>query len=375
MKLPIIFQRIPHSLRVAILVVLLAKVLVFSLGYATTYLNEGPAPPLQIVMNQFTRWDSPHYIDIAKNWYVAQGEQRIFLVFFPLYPILIRLSTVDLNYINLSALLVSNISSIIGFTYLFKLAKFDFDDNVAKKAVLYLSIFPTAYFLSAPYTEGLFFALTIGSIYYARSAKWPLAGILSLFAALTRLAGLLLLPVLFVEYFNQKEWKLRRIDLNTFWLSLAVIGFLIYLNINNQVSGNPFMFMYYQQNPPWYNTINPLLGLTRAWGWATTAAFPENITIGAAPLAFGVVGLLAILAGLKLRFRLSYNVYMLFTWLLSVSTGWWISVPRYVLAMFPMFILFGLLTNRKIVNGVLILCSAVALCFFTVLFAMGQWAF
>lgn len=375
MKLPIIFQKIPHSLRVAILVVLLAKVLVFSLGYATTYLNEGPAPPLQIVMNQFTRWDSPHYIDIAKNWYVAQGEQRIFLVFFPLYPILIRLSTVDLNYINLSALLVSNISSIIGFTYLFKLAKFDFDDNVAKKAVLYLSIFPTAYFLSAPYTEGLFFALTIGSIYYARSAKWPLAGILSLFAALTRLAGLLLLPVLFVEYFNQKEWKLRRIDLNTFWLSLAVIGFLIYLNINNQVSGNPFMFMYYQQNPPWYNTINPLLGLTRAWGWATTAAFPENITIGAAPLAFGVVGLLAILAGLKLRFRLSYNVYMLFTWLLSVSTGWWISVPRYVLAMFPMFILFGLLTNRKIVNGVLILCSAVALCFFTVLFAMGQWAF
>lgn len=375
MKLPIIFQRIPHSLRVAILVVLLAKVLVFSLGYATTYLNEGPAPPLQIVMNQFTRWDSPHYIDIAKNWYVAQGEQRIFLVFFPLYPILIRLSTVDLNYINLSALLVSNISSIIGFTYLFKLAKFDFDDNVAKKAVLYISIFPTAYFLSAPYTEGLFFALTIGSIYYARSAKWPLAGILSLFAALTRLAGLLLLPVLFVEYFNQKEWKLRRIDLNTFWLSLAVIGFLIYLNINNQVSGNPFMFMYYQQNPPWYNTINPLLGLTRAWGWATTAAFPENITIGAAPLAFGVVGLLAILAGLKLRFRLSYNVYMLFTWLLSVSTGWWISVPRYVLAMFPMFILFGLLTNRKIVNGVLILCSAVALCFFTVLFAMGQWAF
>ena len=164
MKLPIIFQRIPHSLRVAILVVLLAKVLVFSLGYATTYLNEGPAPPLQIVMNQFTRWDSPHYIDIAKNWYVAQGEQRIFLVFFPLYPILIRLSTVDLNYINLSALLVSNISSIIGFTYLFKLAKFDFDDNVAKKAVLYLSIFPTAYFLSAPYTEGLFFALTIAIV-------------------------------------------------------------------------------------------------------------------------------------------------------------------------------------------------------------------
>jgi hypothetical protein len=325
-------------------------------------------------MNQFTRWDSPHYIDISKNWYVNHGEQRFFIVFFPLYPILIRLSTVDLDYINLSALLVSNISSIIGFTYLFKHAKLDFDDDVAKRAVLYLSVFPTAYFLSAPYTEGLFFALTTASIYYARSAKWPLAGILSLFAALTRLAGLLLLPVLFVEYFHQKEWKLRRIDLNTFWTTLALIGFSIYLNINNQVFGNPFMFIHYQQNH-WYNTIDPLLGLTRAWGWATTATFPENITIGVAPLAFGIVGLLAILAGLKLHLHLSYNLYMLLTWLLSISTSWWISVPRYVLAMFPMFILFGLLANRDIVNRALILCSSGALCFFAVLFAMGQWAF
>lgn len=375
MNVPFLFHRIPRSLRIALLIVLLAKVLVFSLGYVTTYLNEGPAPPLRIVMNQFDRWDSPHYIDIAKNWYVNQGEQRIHLAFFPMYPVLIRLSTVNFNYINLSALLVSNISSIIGCIYLFKLTKLDFNDIIAKKAVLFLSVFPTAYFLSAPYAEGLFFALVIASIYYARNAKWPLSGILSLLAALTRLAGLLLLPVLFAEYLHQKEWKLRRIDHNALWTSLALMGFLIYLNINNQVSGNPFMFLYYQQNPPWYNSFNPTLGLTRAWGWATTAAFPENITIGTAPIAFGIVGLLAILAGLKLRLRLSYNLYMLLMWSLAVSSGWWISVPRYILTMFPMFILFGSLTNRKIINATIILGSSGALCFFTVLFARGQWAF
>lgn len=375
MKVPYLFQKIPHSLRIAILIVLLAKVLVFSVGYATTYLNEGPAPPFQIMMNQFTRWDGPHYINIAKNWYVNQGEYRIFLAFLPLYPILIRLFTFDFNYINLSALLVSNISSIIGFSYLFNLVKLDFGDKVAKKAVLFLSIFPTAYFLSAPYTEGLFFAFLISSIYYARRAKWHLAGILSMFAALTRLTGLLLLPVLFAEYLHQKEWKLRRIGLNAFWISLVLVGFLIYLCVNYQVSGNPFMFIYYQQNPPWYNTVNPLLGLKQAWSWATTAAFPENITIGAAPIAFGAVGFLAVLAGLKLRLRLSYNLHMLLTWSLSVSTSWWISVPRYILAMFPMFMLVGLLANRKIVSGALILVSSGTLCFFTVLFAMGRWAF
>jgi Gpi18-like mannosyltransferase len=90
-------------------------------------------------------------------------------------------------------------SSIIGIVYLYKLEKLDFSDNIAAKAVLYLSIFPTAYFLSALYTEELFSAFVIVSLCYARNAKWPLAGFLSLFAALTRLTGLLLLPVIFVE--------------------------------------------------------------------------------------------------------------------------------------------------------------------------------
>jgi hypothetical protein len=147
-----ILKKIPHSLKIAILIVLIVKVFVFSLGFAVTYLNEGPSPPLSIVMRQFYRWDSSNYIDIAKNWYVNEGEQRFFIVFFPLYPVLIRLTTFNFEYINLSALVVSNVSSIFAAVYLFKLSKLDFNDDVAKKVVLYLSIFPTAYSY-VPYTR------------------------------------------------------------------------------------------------------------------------------------------------------------------------------------------------------------------------------
>jgi hypothetical protein len=380
-KVTAIFHKIPHSLKVAILIVLLAKLLVFSIGYATTYLNEGPAAPLTIVMNEFNRWDAPHYIDLAKNWYVSNpnADAYNFIVFFPLYPVLIRLTTLDFAYAGLSALIVSNVCSIAAFIYLWKLTKLDFDDGVAQKAVLFLSIFPTAYFLSAPYTEGLFFALVIASVYYARLAKWPLAGILGMLASLTRIAGLLLLPALLVEYLYQKGWRLRKIDIrkidaNILWVGFSVMGFLIYLNINNQVTGSPFTFLEIQRTH-WFNTIDPIRGLTLAYG-NISSPFPGSITIGAAPIVFALGGILAVAGGLLRRIRPSYIMYLLLTWMLAVSTGWWISVPRYVMAMFPMFILLASVSRRKTVTLLVGAVFLAGLCFFTVLFALtGVWAF
>ena len=126
--------------------------------------------------------------------------------------------------------------------------------------MVFLSIFPIAYFLSAPYTEGLFFALVIASIYYARLGKWQLAGASSMFAALTRIAGVLLLPVLFVEYFHQKSWKPRKIDVRVLWIFLALAGFLIYLGINYQVTGSPFTFLTVEALH-WFNHLDPMGGL------------------------------------------------------------------------------------------------------------------
>ena len=369
-----LIQKIPYSVKLAVLIVVLAKILVLTIGYVVTFLNSGPAPPLTIVMNMFNHWDAPHYVAIAKNGYVNTGDAANFIVFFPLYPILIRLFTVDFSYINLSALIVSNVCSLVAFSYLYKIAKLEFNDSVAMKAVLFLSVFPTAYFLSAPYTEGLFLALVIASIYYARLGKWQFAGLISLFAALTRIEGLVLLPALLVEYFHQKGWKPRKTDLNILWIFLTLAGSLIYLNINYQITGNPFTFIS-KQATHWDVKFGPWTGLTTAYSWARTASYPSNITIGLAPLVFAVFGLLMVGVSVWRRLRPVYIAYMFFAWALAVSTSWWISVPRYVMAMFPMFMLFGLLTNRKAVNIAIVIVSGAMLCYFTVFFALGWWAF
>jgi hypothetical protein len=250
----------------------------------------------------------------------------------------------------------------------------EFNEGVALKAVIFLSIFPLAYFLSAPYTEGIFFALVIASIYYGRLGKWQLAGVISFFASLTRLAGILLLIVLLVEYFHQKGWKPKKTDFNVFWIFLAFAGFLVYLAINYQVTGNPFTFMSVEATH-WFNKLDPWSGLNAAYSWARNASFPDSLTLGLAPLVFAFFGLLMVGVSIWRRLRPAYIVYMFLSWAFAVSTSWWISVPRYVMAMFPMFMLFGLLTQRKVVNITIAIASTALLCYFTMFFARGWWAF
>jgi hypothetical protein len=366
-------QKTPHSIKVVLLIVIATRITIFSFGFATSACSNNSIAPLSILMNQFSHWDSMHYIDIAKNGYIFQGYQQDFIVYFPLYPALIRLFTFDFAYINLSALVISNISSAVAAVFLFKLAKVDFGDTVARKAVTYFCIFPTAYFLAAIYTESLFLALTISSFYYARMEKWWAAGFLSMFAALTRLGGLLLLPALLIEYIHQKKWALCNFDRKVLCVFFALAGFLIYLLINFHVAGNPFAFMdIYRTN--WNLSVNPVMGFQRAVEWSISAPFPENMYT-LAELSFAAFGLFMVCAGVMLRFRLSYNVYLLLTWMLSVSTSWWMSVPRYLIAMFPMFILMGTLVKEKSVHYTLTATSAALLCLFTVLFTSNQFVF
>ena len=125
----------------------------------------------------------------------------------------------------------------------------------------------------------------------------------------------------------------------------------------------------------WNNKLDPLSGLKGAYGWATTPIYPENITLGIAPIAFAVFGLLMIAVSIWKHQRPVYIVYMFLSWAFAVSTSWWISVPRYVMAMFPIFILLGSLMHKKWDTIAGVLMSGALLCFFTVFFARGWWAF
>jgi hypothetical protein len=107
----------------------------------------------------WNRWDAPHYLDLAQYGYQSYGEQRLFLVFYPLYPWLTRLLTWPGDTYLLGAFLVSAISSVIAGLLFVRLVRLDESLRVARLALWFLVIFPTAYFLHIGYTESLFLAL------------------------------------------------------------------------------------------------------------------------------------------------------------------------------------------------------------------------
>ena len=88
----------------------------------------------------------------------------------------------------------------------------DFGDRIAYRSVLFISIFPTAFFWQSVYSESLFLMLSIACIMWAREERWKLAGVAGLLAVLTRSAGFMLLVPMTICYLEQRDWKLRRVD-------------------------------------------------------------------------------------------------------------------------------------------------------------------
>ncbi len=154
----------------------------------------------------FANYDGAHYLYIARFGY-HQYEQA----FFPFYPLLIRLiSPVFGASYFLSGLFLANISFLVGL-YLFKEYLKDIGKNQKTIAwiFLFLLTFPTSFFFGALYTEGLFFLLVAGSLFFMQKKKYLYLAVFCFFAALTRLMGVFLLFPLFVTLiFEQQRLQL-----------------------------------------------------------------------------------------------------------------------------------------------------------------------
>ena len=96
---------------------------------------------------------------------------------------------------------------------------------------------------------------------------------------------------------------------------------------------------------------------------------------GLQELLYVAIGLIFIVFGWK-HMRNSYRVWMVLNWLLFISTSFILSVPRYSLTLFPMFILMALASRRNRLLGIgFTVWSVMFLALFTARFVNGAWAF
>ncbi len=226
------------------------KVLVLTFGVqAVASISMSHAGWLEI----WNHWDAKHYLRLAETGYVTAGDSRVSLVFFPLYPWLVRGAAFFVHDYMAAALVVSGFASIATGLLLRRLVLCDESDQVARNAVWFLFIFPTSYFLHIAYTESLFLALTLGCFLAARKERWAAAGLLGAAACLTRINGLILIPALATEVALQYR-RTRRFNWRCFWIGLIPLGFLAYLCLNHHVTGDFFAFARIEQEH-WYKKV------------------------------------------------------------------------------------------------------------------------
>lgn len=368
--------RLPRWLNAnVILTVLISKALLLIFA-AQAFLTVGEKPfnVYETFLGIWNRWDAVQYLKIAQEGYVGTGEDRFLIVFFPLYPALVAiLRTVVRDYL-LSAFIVSGIASVAAALVLRSLVRLDQSERTAQLAVLFLFIFPTSYFLHIPYTESLFLTLVIGAFVAARKRFWITTGVLGGLACLTRINGLILFPALafevWIEYREIREFNKK-------WLALLLIpiAFCGYLALNYFVAGDPLIFLTYQREH-WYRYFRwPWEGI---WETAKRIDNPKVVDAqmtGIQEILFVIIGAAATIFGWK-YLRNSYRIWMVANWLLFVSTSFVLSVPRYTLSLFPIFILMAVVARTsRYVNFAFCTWSVLYLALFTTQFVRGNWAF
>lgn len=358
-----------------ITVILIIKFLI--LGFAVQAFQIVGDQPIGEVYQYFEiwkRWDAESFLHIAESGYTAEGEHRFRIVFLPFYPALIALFEIFTGDYLVSAFIVSSIATLILGLVFRELVKLDHPEKVAQYAILFLFIFPTSFYLHIPYTESLFLALAVGSFLAARKRSWLLVGILGGLACLTRVNGVILIPALAFEVWEEYRETKR---LNIKWLSLLLIplGFGLYLFINYYVTGNPIMFMTHQREH-WFRYFRfPWEGIWETYKSISFKKPSEAQMHVVQELLFVGIGLFATILGWW-RLRNSYRVWMVLNWLLFISTSFVLSVPRYTLIMFPIFILMASVAVRNWWANVLFtVWSILFLAIFTTQFVRGWWAF
>jgi Dolichyl-phosphate-mannose-protein mannosyltransferase len=322
--------------------------------------------PQRPALDMWARWDSFWYLRIVHNGYFYRDGKQSSVAFFPLYPLLISTVSPLLNNNTLIAgLLISNSAFLAALLVLYKLTEEEFDAQIAQRAVLLASIFPTAIFFRVLYTESLFILLALCIFYCARKGRltddwrwWVAAGAFGALISSTRMTGITLAAPIALEWMRAHGWTLRttlQIETwRTLWqavrrnpliiavLAMVPLGLLAYMGYQWYQFGDPLVFLRTQAT--WHQKlVGPFQAIHTTWHsiltgwhyhwyhWLNLAAFFSAFGIGAAAWR---------------RLGTSYGVFCFATIMIPImsTTG---SMSRFVVVLFPMFMILAWWLHKR----------------------------
>lgn len=315
----------------------------------------------------FTRWDSQIYFSIIKGGYSPSSDlEKVFsnIAFFPLYPYLVKsvgwlgIELPDGFYVVLGVVL-SNLFFLVSaalFYYLI-VRLLAIPEAAARRSIYLLFAFPSSFYFSSFYPESLFFLLTLAGFIFALEDKWLPAGICAALAVLTRAQGLVLFFALVWVYMEKRGWKLRDIKLSFLWFALVPIALSAHIYNIYQKTGSFFALIEVQS--AWGRNQNWFDGILENINGPSLDVFKIDLIL----VTFFLFCSVFILKKYKIK---ALGILALLMCLMPLATGSLISISRFMLVVFPVFILLGeILEKREYFYGLMILWFALQIIYFS----------
>jgi hypothetical protein len=331
------------------------------------------------VTDVWARWDSVWFLRIAVHGY---GEAHgVAAAFYPLYPLSVAgVGRVFAGHYVVAGIVVSLAAALAAFVLLYRLTETRLGPEGARRAVLYLAVFPTALFLGAVYSESMFLALAIGAFVLGERRHWLGAGAATGLAMVTRIAGVALLPALVV---------LR--------LCIAPLIFATYPLYLGLERGDAFAFAraqgFWNRHLSHAGPFGGIWdGLRSAWAGVEQLASGSHTHVYWTPVrdtdpmraaavnleAFAfLVLLIALTVVAWRRFGAPYGLFCVVSLAIPLSapsTRWpLLSMPRFGLVLFPCFMALAVIGGRPRVHTAILVVSSIMLGVAVTQWALWQW--
>ena len=362
------YRRVPRWFTVPFVAFVLTRLLVVGALYLpraagivlfeSPTFNFAPMSDVPAPLQPWARWDSGWYVRIADQGYdYVRGSilpEDNDVAFFPLYPVLIHSVTWGVGNSLLAGLIISNTCFLLALMLLYRFTEVTFNAVVAARTVLYLALFPTAFFFSAVYTESLFLLLSLITAWYSFHHRWLLAAFSAALASAVRAQGVLLMLLVGLEWiranggtaalmtaFRQSFTRTLRLHIGSL-VSIALIpsGLLLYMLYLQVTFGNAFAFN--DALHVWgRQTVGPWNAIANALA-ATFSPQPEKAILP----YYRLLEITAFFAGMILcywvyrRMGLSYALYCL-TSIWVTASGRIEGQLRYGIMLFPLFMVMA----------------------------------
>jgi len=354
-------------------------------GFAYTsiaHFTESYNPILHFLLAPWANFDGVHYLAIAGNGYTNNGA------FFPLFPLTINLLTSLFGTFQafgpvqyFSGLFLSNAYFFLALVALHKLLKLDYKDNIVFQTILVLLVFPTSFFFVSIYTESLFLLLSLLSFYFVRKGNYWIAGLFTALLTATKFVGIAILPALLLEVvINEKILNIKVLKqklLKLLPILLAPVGLISYMYYNSFKWGDSFFFVKAQEEFANNRTSSSIIlfpqTIIRYFKiFFTVSPNQFEFWVALLELSAFVFASIMLYVAYKKGVRATYLVFATLAFLIPASTGTFTSMPRYILAMFPIFIAIALIQNKKFKLVYSVVCT-VMLFLLLILFSRGYF--